>query len=303
LTKVGPNDNPAENPKQYSSRRDARTEMRAGSYRQRSAALARTTPAAPAAANTVLSFPAIAASKKKNKRKSSILSTAVIAVIVPGLFATVALPAYAFAPQTDDSDLQAAVALEEYKTSDAQTVLVDAGASASTLSRDAFASTTVAELAATKAAAAAAAAAAAQRAANATTFSRASSSSLSAEEYLASPAYTSYSSSAVIDVAKQYLGTPYVFGGANPGGFDCSGYIKYVFAQFGISLPHSVSGQAARGTRVSIADAVPGDVVIMAGHDGFYMGNGMIMDAPKPGGVISIRKIWTSSYYIVRISG
>jgi cell wall-associated NlpC family hydrolase len=301
LTQVGPNDAAAENPKQYASRRDARKDMRAGSYRKRSAALAlaKATPAVPAAANSVLSFPAMAASKKKTKRKSSLLSTAVIAVVVPGLFATVALPAYAFAPATDDAEYQAAVALEEYKTSDAQTVLVDAGASASTVSREAFGATTKTELAAAKAAAAAEA----LRAANAARFSTASSGSLSADQYLASPAYTSYDASAVINVAKQYIGTPYVFGGAAPGGMDCSGFIKYVYSQFGISLPHSVSGQAARGTRVSLAEAIPGDLVIMSGHDGFYMGNGMIMDAPKPGGYISIRPIWSSSYYIVRIAG
>ena len=87
----------------------------------------------------------------------------------------------------------------------------------------------------------------------------------------------------MFSVAQQYIGTPYVYGGASPAGFDCSGYVMFVYAQFGISLPHSVSGQAAMGKRISIADAQPGDIVIMSGHDGFYAGNGNIMDAPDTG--------------------
>ena len=104
-----------------------------------------------------------------------------------------------------------------------------------------------------------------------------------------------------VDIALGYLGTPYSWAGASPAGFDCSGYVMYVYAQFGISLPHSVSGQAAMGKRISIADAQPGDLVIMPGHDGFYAGNGNIMDAPDTGRSISIRPIWTSDYYIVRL--
>ena len=54
-------------------------------------------------------------------------------------------------------------------------------------------------------------------------------------------------------------------------------------------------------SKISIADALPGDLVIMSGHDGIYMGNGNIMDAPRAGGVVSVRPIWTDAYYIVRI--
>ena len=61
-------------------------------------------------------------------------------------------------------------------------------------------------------------------------------------------------------------------------------------------------GQDAAGTTIPESQAQPGDVVVFndGSHDGFYMGNGMIMDAPKPGGKVSIRPIWTSSYHIVR---
>jgi cell wall-associated NlpC family hydrolase len=77
----------------------------------------------------------------------------------------------------------------------------------------------------------------------------------------------------------------------------------YVYAQFGIDLAHSVSAQAAAGTRIPLSQAQPGDLVIMNGHDGFYAGNGMILDAPRPGKVVQMRSIWTSDYYIVRING
>jgi cell wall-associated NlpC family hydrolase len=207
---------------------------------------------------------------------------------VPGLFATVALPAYAFAPTADTAELEASQALEEYKTSDAQTVLVDAGASSGVVARDAFTATTTEELAAER-----------RRVALAATYS--SYSGPSASDFLANPPYPNFDLNQVVAVGKQYLGTPYVYGGATPSGFDCSGYIQFVYAQFGIALPHSVSGQAARGSKISVADALPGDLVIMSGHDGIYMGNGLIMDAPRAGGVVSIRPIWTSAYYIVRI--
>jgi cell wall-associated NlpC family hydrolase len=75
----------------------------------------------------------------------------------------------------------------------------------------------------------------------------------------------------------------------------------YVYAQFGVSMPHSSTGQGAMGTRISEADAQPGDLVIMPGHDGFYAGNGMILHAPYEGASVRVQPIWTSDYYIVRI--
>ncbi|MCU1423998.1 MAG: hypothetical protein JWM51_289 [Microbacteriaceae bacterium] len=275
------------NPNDLPTRRELRSATRAVTRSQRPTL---------ATANPVLGTSPLPAARKK--RKSSLMSIAVTAVIVPGLFATVALPAYAFVPPADDSDLATAVALEDYKETGAQSVVVDAGASISSVAREEFSATSEAELAAV-AAAKAAEVAAQKRAEVAASFSQYS--GPSASEIAANPTHEAVDRSSVVSVAKQYIGTPYVFGGANPGGFDCSGYIQYVFAQFGVSLPHSVSGQAAAGTRVSLAEAVPGDIVIMSGHDGFYMGNGQIMDAPRAGKSISIRPIWTSDYYIVRI--
>jgi len=265
LTQAPPDHSP-ENPNLHPSRREARKYNRTS---------------APA----VLGTPAAAA---KKKRKSSFLSLAVMAVVVPGLFATVALPAYAFAPVEDTSEQDASVALEDLKTTDAQTVVVDAGAGVSAVARDAFTATTEAELAASR-----------KRSVLAATY--ASYSGPKYTDFLANPPYPNFDLNQVVAVGQQYLGTPYVYGGADPSGFDCSGFIMFVYSQFGVSLPHSVSGQAARGSKISIADALPGDLVIMSGHDGIYMGNGNIMDAPRAGGVVSVRPIWTDAYYIVRI--
>jgi cell wall-associated NlpC family hydrolase len=125
-----------------------------------------------------------------------------------------------------------------------------------------------------------------------------------AADYLAHPLFSNspLDRAQVFQVALQYLGTPYVHGGADPSAFDCSGFIMFVYAQFGISLPHYVPSQDALGTRIPESEAVPGDVVIFdnGAHDGFYAGNGMIMDAPKPGGHISVRPIWDQPHHFVR---
>ncbi len=122
-------------------------------------------------------------------------------------------------------------------------------------------------------------------------------------DFLANPPYPSFSLDQVVQVALQYQGVPYRYGGDTPAGFDCSGFVQYVYAQFGVALPHSVSGQAALGTPIAEADARPGDIVIFnnMSHSGFYMGGGQILDAPYPGKTVSVRPLWTDSYYIVRI--
>jgi cell wall-associated NlpC family hydrolase len=121
--------------------------------------------------------------------------------------------------------------------------------------------------------------------------------------YLADPLYDTLDRDQVLAVAMQYIGTPYVHGGEDPTAFDCSGLITFVYAQFGISLTHYVPTQDTEGTRVSAADAVPGDLVVFdnLAHDGIYAGNGMILDAPKPGGSVSVRPIWDSPHHFVRI--
>lgn len=226
----------------------------------------------------------------------------VVMTVSAGIVGTLAIPAYAFAPGSTGPQFQTS-AQTELTQAQAQSVEVTDDVIAAPVTKDGFAATTAAEIqAAADAAAAAAAAEAARQAAEAQMTSYAASySGPSVSEFLASPSYPSYDLASVYNVATQYIGTPYVYGGATPAGFDCSGFIMYVFAQFGISLPHSSSGQGAAGTRISEADAVPGDLVIMPGHDGFYAGNGMILHAPYEGASVRVQPIWTSDYYIVRI--
>ncbi|MCU1634975.1 MAG: NlpC/P60 family protein [Cryobacterium sp.] len=229
-----------------------------------------------------------------------------------GLVATMALPAYAFSPGESEARFGATPATK-LTESGAQNLAVDAQAASITVARDGFTATSEEELAARAAAEAAAEAAAAAAAAAAEAEVRRQEVATqmaaygeaytgpTAADYLATPAYPDYSLDSVFNVAMQYQGVPYVFGGATPAGFDCSGFVMYVYAQFGVSLPHSSTAQGAAGTRISEADARPGDLVIMDGHDGFYAGNGNILHAPYEGASVRVQPIWTSDYHIVRI--
>jgi len=236
--------------------------------------------------------------------KGATLNVCVMAVAT-GLVATLALPGYAIESAANADGLDAATAQAQLRATESQEVAIDADvATAQTVARDVFTATSVQELEAARAAEAAAvavAAAAERRIQLAAAPPAPAYSGPSVGDYLANPAYPSFSLDAVVAAGQQYLGVPYRFGGADPSGFDCSGYVQFIYAQFGIALPHSVTGQDAAGTRIAREAALPGDIVTMPGHNGIYMGNGMIMDAPKPGGFVSVRPIWTSNYWIVRI--
>jgi cell wall-associated NlpC family hydrolase len=101
----------------------------------------------------------------------------------------------------------------------------------------------------------------------------------------------------VVGIAMRYLGVPYRWGGASPSGFDCSGLVVYVFAQIGISLPHSSYALYGMGTPVSRDQLQPGDLVFFAGlgHMGIYIGGGQFIHAPHTGDVVKISSI--SGYY------
>jgi cell wall-associated NlpC family hydrolase len=107
--------------------------------------------------------------------------------------------------------------------------------------------------------------------------------------------------SAVVGIAMKYLGVPYVWGGASPRGFDCSGLVMYVFAQVGVSLPHSSYAQFGMGTPVSMSQLQPGDLVFFAGlgHVGIYIGNNEFIHAPHTGAVVTIDSLtgWYASEY------
>lgn len=239
------------------------------------------------------------------------VATAAVMTVTAGLFGTLALPAFASTP--DAGDASSTTALTQIRTSDAQSLAVGDVAGAD-VSRDGYDATSQATLDAATAAEAqrvaaeATAAAEAQRAANAEQFS--SYTGPTAEDYAAStapaapaaPAPPLGAQSSIFATAQQYIGTPYVFGGSTPAGFDCSGFVMFVMAQHGVSLPHSVTGQDRLGTRISAAEARPGDVVIFddGSHNGFYAGNGQILDAPKPGDSVRQRAIWSSAVHYVR---
>lgn len=105
--------------------------------------------------------------------------------------------------------------------------------------------------------------------------------------------------SQVIAIAMQYLGVPYVWGGASPSqGFDCSGLTSYAFAQIGISLPHHAASQYNYGTPVSRDDLQPADLVFFngLGHMGMYIGGGQFIHAPHTGDVVKISSIYDPWY-------
>jgi len=103
----------------------------------------------------------------------------------------------------------------------------------------------------------------------------------------------------VVPIALQYLGIPYVWGGSSPStGFDCSGFIMYVFAQIGVSLPHHAASQFAYGTPVSRDQLAAGDLVFFdgLGHAGIYIGGGQFVHAPHTGDVVKISSLYDSWY-------
>ena len=108
----------------------------------------------------------------------------------------------------------------------------------------------------------------------------------SSKESGSSKSYSSPSGgggSSVAGYACQFVGNPYVYGGTSlTNGADCSGFIKSVYANFGISLPHSSVALQRAGSEVSYENAQPGDIVCYAGHVAIYMGGGQIVHASSP---------------------
>jgi cell wall-associated NlpC family hydrolase len=98
----------------------------------------------------------------------------------------------------------------------------------------------------------------------------------------------------VVKYAKHFLGVRYVYGGSTPSsGFDCSGFVRYVYGHFGIRLAHSSFAQFTSGFRVGRGGLKPGDLVFFngLGHVGIYVGNGKFIHAPHTGTRVRIESL------------
>jgi NLP/P60 protein len=129
---------------------------------------------------------------------------------------------------------------------------------------------------------------------------------------LSSSVTSSYNGTAtgaeILSKAQSYLGTPYVYGGASPSGFDCSGFVYYVYGTFGISVGRTPAAQASAGTQVDKASLQVGDIVLFAGtagsgitHAGIYAGNGQFIHSPNSRSTVSYSDLnsgyWSEHFY------
>ena len=230
--------------------------------------------------------PVASISGDRRLRSNSTFRTAITMLTASGLFATAALPAYAYDPEiaamakfttTNQSDIEQVEGTQNLTVAAANTIKFVRGEYASKNAESVLRQQTLSNY----------------RAYTGPT----------AADFVKNPPYSSISPDRVMKVVSQYVGTPYVFGGSNPRGFDCSGLVLYVFAQFGISLRHSVPAQARAGIKISPKDAMPGDLVIYNdhGHNGIYAGNGQMYHAPRRGDVVKLAPIFAGGHYFVRL--
>lgn len=121
----------------------------------------------------------------------------------------------------------------------------------------------------------------------------------------------SVSGSQILSKAQEYLGTPYVYGGASPSGFDCSGFVYYVLKELGYSPYRTPADQYKMGSSVSRSDLQPGDIVFFANtyasgisHVGIYAGNGQFIHSPNSRSTVSYSSLesgyWAEHYYGAR---
>ena len=113
------------------------------------------------------------------------------------------------------------------------------------------------------------------------------------------PSDISEEAKAIILEAEKYLGVPYLWGGTTPDGFDCSGYMQYIFASKNISIPRVSQDQQSFSTKISMSEIKPGDLVFNKSSDsthvGMYIGNDMYIHAPHTGDVVKIGQLSTSN--------
>jgi cell wall-associated NlpC family hydrolase len=117
---------------------------------------------------------------------------------------------------------------------------------------------------------------------------------------------STHASQVVVNTAMAELGKPYVWAGAGPSSFDCSGLTQFAYKAAGISLPHSSHIQSTMGTPVARNALRPGDLVFFyagASHVGIYIGNDEVVHAPTPGDVVKVTKIQYMPFYSARRLG
>ena len=203
--------------------------------------------------------------------RKNFVSTATFS-IAAGLFAVFSLPAYAFSPEV--TALAGFTGEVTYK--DSQGLTVGEVKSQTVTSRAGAKTVKAADLRST------------------ILSGYRSWSGLSSRDYLKNPPYDEITAGQLTKVAAKYVGVPYVFGGSTPAGFDCSGYILYVYSQFGIPLAHSVSAQSRRGKLIRYKDAQPGDLVVWNdySHNGIFAGGWNMFHAPQRGDSVKLAKIY-----------
>ena len=107
---------------------------------------------------------------------------------------------------------------------------------------------------------------------------------------------------AIVELAKQYIGTPYRYGGSSPSGFDCSGFVYFLYKSMGVTLNRVAQDQMTNGTWVPKNALQPGDIVGFANssgyinHVGIYAGNGMMIHSPQTGEYVRYESIVTGNY-------
>lgn len=113
----------------------------------------------------------------------------------------------------------------------------------------------------------------------------------------------------IVEFAKTFTGVPYVYGGASPSGFDCSGYVMYVLGQYGYKLDHSARAQYSSGTPIAKSELLPGDLVFFSnssttwiGHSGIYIGDGLFIHASSGSAycvtISALSSSWYTQHYI-----
>ena len=108
----------------------------------------------------------------------------------------------------------------------------------------------------------------------------------------------------LVELSKQFLGVPYVYGGMSPAGFDCSGFVKYCYSLMGVNLNRVAADQAANGYEVPKDQMRPGDILCFAssiggsyiGHTGIYVGNGYFIHSPRTGYTVEYLPLDLTSY-------